>query len=520
MTQQTRVKLHGATYLRISRVKGENEDTLQNHMEILQEFLRNDGHTYDTYSEIISGGKHSIEERPELEKLISNIDKYDAVFCISLDRLARNGVVSQQIKQLCIDNEVLIVTPSQTYDLANKQEDRILYDVSSMFATMEYEMIGKRNKLNKMQRASRGEWVSGGTAFGYMRNEDTKKLEIYETEAKVVRYIFELYGEGLGSRRIVDRLNDEGYRTKRSNAFTTSTIKKIITNPVYKGTIQLLDKKRVKENGKFISRVVDTISTPNSHPAIIPLERWEQANRERTDRTETARIIREKPSKVMGTASLKDLLFCGNCGRKLSIRTEPSGSFMVRRCEKHNISTGERCNNSGIKHEYIETDIFAMLMTRKQQLQDDLFLLEQEDTTAVETDLSGRLLHIENEIQHNTAQQKKLLELAMADVFSLDEIRERKQKLFEQLQTLENAKVGLLEQINAIDIVSYKERITKTINLLKIIDTLDPPEQNEALKQFIKRINYTRQIPTDIKKLSTRNPERRFFPFVVKIEFF
>ncbi|MFB5270045.1 recombinase family protein, partial [Paenibacillus enshidis] len=174
----------------------ENEDTLQNHREIMTEFCRQNGYTYEVYEEIVSGGKYDLGERPQLQQLLQNIEKYKAIFTVSLDRLSRNGVISQQIKQVCMDYRIKIITPSQTFDLCNSLEDRVLYDVSSMFAVMEYEMIGRRNKYNRMQRARRGEYVSGKPAFGYRRNKTTSKLEIYEPEAEVVRYIFKLHSEG------------------------------------------------------------------------------------------------------------------------------------------------------------------------------------------------------------------------------------------------------------------------------------------------------------------------------------
>ncbi|MFB5762282.1 recombinase family protein [Paenibacillus medicaginis] len=66
--------LFGALYLRISRAKGENEDTLQNHRELMQEFCREHGYTFEIYEEIVSGGKHQLEARPQLQKLIHNIE--------------------------------------------------------------------------------------------------------------------------------------------------------------------------------------------------------------------------------------------------------------------------------------------------------------------------------------------------------------------------------------------------------------------------------------------------------------
>lgn len=513
--------LHGALYMRISREKGENEDTLQNHREQMTEFLQSKGYTFETYSEIVSGGKQEIGERPQLQQLVDNIEKYDAVFCTSLDRLARNGKVSQEIKQIFVDHDIQIITPSQTFDIANNSNDSLLYDVSSMFATMEFQLIGKRNKLNKIQRAKRGEWVSGQSAYGYKRNDDTKKLVIYEPEAKVVRYIFKLHGEGLGSRRIVDTLNEQGYKPLRSGAFNLPTVKRIIKNPVYKGTVELNDRKKIKENGKYVYKTVDTIITPNAHPPIVPVNEWEQANKERVSRADKAKAVREKPSKKTGTTALKDLVFCGCCGRKMTIRKESGlGKYTIKVCEYYINDTGERCGNSGMKMEHLETEVFASLKEYKVRLQEELHQLEQANTSNIETDLKERLEHLTSQLEHNVAQQKKLVDLALADVFTMEELKGKKQQLIEQAQTLKTTKAKLLEQADSIDVGSYIERITHTLELLDVVETLLPEEQNNVLKQFIKQIHFSRVIPDDIKKLSTRRPERRYFPFEAKIEYF
>lgn len=510
----------GALYLRISRDKGENEDTLQNHREIMQDFCQRNGYTYESYEEIVSGGKQAIEERPQLQNLISNIEKYEALFCISLDRLSRNGLVSQQIKQLCIDYDVKIITPSQSFDLANSDEDKLLYDISSVFATREYEMIGKRNKVNKIQRANRGEWISGKPAFGYRRNPKTKKLEVYEPEAEVVRYIFKLHSEGLGSFKIVDILNAEGFKPQLSNAFNLPTVKRIMQNPVYKGTVVFNNRKRVKEGGKYLYKVVETIETPNAHPAIIPPEQWEQANRERVTRTEKAKAIREKPANLTGTTLLKDLIFCGMCGRKMSIRKEQNGVYILKRCEYLLPGSPERCSNSGIKMEYLEEELLSKLKKHKENLKKELKLLKNQDLTNIKADIQDSLKHFEVQIKDNLNRQDKLIEVIERGLYSFDEIKNRKQALISEQQALEASKEKLEQELKNINVSSPIEHVTHVINLLDKFETLTPEAQNKALKQFVKAIHFTRIIPEDIRKLSSRNPERREFPFEYTIEYF
>ncbi|MFB5762593.1 recombinase family protein [Paenibacillus medicaginis] len=517
----TTATIFGATYLRISRSKGENEDTLQNHREIMASFCQQNGYSYETYEEIVSGGKYELEERPQLQRLLQNIEKYRAIFTVSLDRLSRNGLISQQIRQLCIENGIQIITPSQTFDLCNSLEDRVLYDVSSIFATLEYEMIGRRNKYNTAQRTRRGEYVSGKPAYGYRRNHLTRKLEIHEPEAEVVRYIFKLHSEGLGVRRITDMLNSEGYKPQLGHSFTTATVRRMLGNPVYKGCLVLHVRKRVKENGKYTFKVSDVITTDNAHPAIIAPEEWDQANRERTQRSEQAVSLREKTAVKSGTAMLKDLLFCGVCGRKLVIKKERNRAhFFIRRCEHLLPDSGDRCGNHGMKLKFLEEEILLHIQAYRQRLRRELWLLKRQELLDPCSELREQLVHLEYEMNENRKQQANLLELAAQAIFPDDELKDMKKSLLDQENALRGMKATVLQYIQEFEAFSAREQVNAILDLLDQFPFQTPEEQNITLKQFIRRINYTRVFPDEIQALHERNREREQYPFRYTIEYF
>jgi len=65
-------------------------------------------------------------------------------------------------------------------------------------------------------------------------------MTIVPEEGGIVRKIFELYASGKGFRAIANKLNREGHRTKKGNTFGTDSIREIITNPVYVGTVRYI----------------------------------------------------------------------------------------------------------------------------------------------------------------------------------------------------------------------------------------------------------------------------------------
>lgn len=514
---------HIAIYLRISQEKkNENEETLKNHREILMDFAHSNNCTYDIYGEVVSGGKSELEDREELQRLLNNIEKYDAILCIELSRLSRNGLISQTVKQYCIDYDKPILTPYHVYDLANNENDRLMFDLGSLIASHEHGVIGKRSKINKIQMSKAGLHVSGNVPFGYTRNNRTKKLEINVDEAKVVRLIYDLHSRGLGSFKIREILNREGYKTSKNNHFELPTIKRIIQNPTYKGTIVFNDRKRKKKNGRFIYEISETILVDKAHPWIIPPEEWERANNDRIERAKNATLIREKPSIKTGTTMLKDLIYCGVCGRKMTIRKDnkKNNCYTIKRCEyllKDGI--GVKCKNCGIKLEYVENEVYDELQEYKEKLIESIKMIQLNDESQIINQLSTRLSQIKKQLKEVKLQQDRLIDLAVEGVFSTEEIRGKKQEFLNLQQRLEKEKNSILDELNNPSMESIAEKLNGVIKSIENLRNMDSEEVNQTLKTFIKKIYYRRVIPEELLKKSTQNKERRYFPFQLDIEY-
>ncbi|MED1725499.1 recombinase family protein [Brevibacillus parabrevis] len=121
--------------------------------------------------------------------------------------------------------------------------------------------------------------------YGYIVNPTTKKLEVDETAAPIVREIFKLYlHEGWGMFKICNYLMSKGIPTPRAttgaaNAGTNwqqNSIKGILNNPVYTGKLVF---RREETTGTLaeselykIRRKVEPdkqITIENAHPALI-----------------------------------------------------------------------------------------------------------------------------------------------------------------------------------------------------------------------------------------------------------
>ena len=105
----------------------------------------------------------------------------------------------------------------------------------SAMAQEESNNLSKRVKWGKRINAEKGRVPP--RVFGYDK-VDNFTLTINEPEARVVRRIFSLYiDQGLGCRSISMELNRDGDKTKYGNAWDARGVRRILTNPLYRGIL-------------------------------------------------------------------------------------------------------------------------------------------------------------------------------------------------------------------------------------------------------------------------------------------
>ena len=152
---------------------------------------------------------------------------------------------------------------------------------------------GRRVRDAMRRRAVRGQAL-GRPPYGYCVGPEGR-FEAVAEEADVVKYIVRMYlDEGLGIRRIAQRLNAEGYRTRRKGNWSMVTIRDLLRNRVYMGTYQRFG-----------------VSVPNNHEALITRTEF-NAVQERMAARRTA-----PGASQGGRFLLSGLLWCGESGSRM-----------------------------------------------------------------------------------------------------------------------------------------------------------------------------------------------------------
>lgn len=310
--------LRAVYYARVSTEEEKQVNALTKQCEEAEHCISSNGwKLVDRYVDEGKSGTTS-KRRNEYNRLYDDmeIDKFDIIVIKSQDRLMRN------VKDWYVFIDKMVKNGKRLYFyLENKwyeSDDALITGIKAILAE-EYsrELSKKINNSNKRRQQSGTSIITNGKLWGY--NQKDGELTINEEEAKVVRRIFELYISGLGCRGIRKKLTEEGYLTRNATEFAETTIKRMIKNEKYKGTVIFnkqhkdFDTKRIMQNPPE-----EWIVHENRIPAIIDPIIWEEANRimrERSIKAGGDNRVDQKFGYNKSKHPLGGKIICSECGK-------------------------------------------------------------------------------------------------------------------------------------------------------------------------------------------------------------
>lgn len=298
-------KILAALYARVSTEEQATEGfSIQAQIEDIEAYAkRNNMEIVGRYIDEGVSGK-SISGRPEMKRLLKDIESknFSKVIVYKIDRISRKSKDAMEIAERCEQANVSLISLNENFDIATPM-GKMIFQIMSNFSEYERNTIVDRAKMGMLQRAKQGLY-NGGRVFGY--ESVNKELVINESDAHVIRLIFDYAEQDLGYKAIVSRINTMGYKTKRGAYFSINTIKTILDNPIYIGKIRFnrfqnwAEKHRKGMNEDYI--LVD-----GKHEPIITQEQWDRVQQIRKKRS-------IRPSQSNKPYILNGLIRCPKCG--------------------------------------------------------------------------------------------------------------------------------------------------------------------------------------------------------------
>ena len=219
-----------ALYARVSTERQQERGTISSQLEALRAAASADGD--EVIEEFIDDGYSGARlDRPALDRLrdAAEAGALDGVICLCADRLAR--VYAYQV--LIIDELSRFGVSVRFLEGPAHGEDpatTLLVQMQGVIAEYERAKIAERYRRGKLYRARQGEIPFWKTSYGHRRvipaEGGPARIEVFEPEAEIVRWIFHAYVEtGRSIRQIAMDLLDRGMPSPTGNrTWGTSTI--------------------------------------------------------------------------------------------------------------------------------------------------------------------------------------------------------------------------------------------------------------------------------------------------------
>jgi site-specific DNA recombinase len=306
-----------------------------------------------------SGGSLNRPAITELRQLVKS-GLVQRVVVYKLDRLTRSVVDAVELVRKEWDGVCQVVSTQESFDTTSLV-GRLLFDVLISFAEWERSTIRERTYSGKLKRAEQKRNPGMRFPFGYRKGSEGT-FEIDKEEAVIVRRVFSDYLKGLGMLAIAQALNAEGIRTRRGFTWTNQRIRKMLTNPAYKGTLRYgatealpLNRRRT-EGKRFKLRERPLFEHEDVIPAIITVADWDRAQLVMQGRAE------QHPKVLASQYLLSGLLKCGICGGPMSAyrNTGRSGKVYYY-CVHQKQGWNKSCTQSNIPAELLEDAVCQLI---------------------------------------------------------------------------------------------------------------------------------------------------------------
>ncbi|MEY8485148.1 recombinase family protein [Lachnospiraceae bacterium 48-21] len=254
-------------------------------------------------------------KRGEFLRMLADCEegKIDIILTKSISRFARNTVdlleTVRHLKDLGIE-----VRFEKEHIHSLSEDGELMLTLLASFAQEESRSISENVKWGVRKRFQSGEiGAANKHILGYRYDDGLRKYVIIPQEAEAVRWMFQMYIDGVPLRGIAGSMNSAGIRTTLGNDFQEASVRLLIFNEVYAGDIRRqkcymadpITKTKVKNCGELPQYYM-----ADCHEAIIDRETYAKVQAE----------MERRAGLVNPTYPFTGKIKCGICGQRFTRR--------------------------------------------------------------------------------------------------------------------------------------------------------------------------------------------------------
>ena len=485
-------------YLRLSKDDGDDAEStsITNQRKIIQEFALANNLTIDDFY-VDDGYSGYTTNRPSWNKLMKelNEDKVHTIIAKDLSRIGRNNAQVNLFLDNVYEVGKRVIAIGDNYDTYNESShemvgihtwmnDKYVKDVSKKI----------RNSIATMQKE--GRWVSS-LPYGYMHDPIIKgKYYVDPSCAHYVKLIYDLYISGLGINKIARKLTEDKVPTsnmikrlkieregrvsklKVADRWDMATVKRILLNEFYCGTLIQKKSKRRSINGKQIKvDKSEQIRHENAHEPIIDKQTFDlvqEIMKTRSEKPYRGQRVKTRQNLFSGT------LKCADCGERMTT----AGSLQNTRyvCLTYNKLGNKYCASHAILESDIKESLFYLLEHCRDNLKNvlkDIDIIMQEDIEKFDT---GKIIkELQVDLKRTKDQVFALMEQKMRETMSNPSMADVINDMYKEMLDSKYNEVASLEKQISDKQITIDESSDIKANLNSALDMVDQILQTESL---------------------------------------
>src|SRR6267378_2027880 len=507
------MKRTAALYARVSSDRQKEEGTIASQRAALLAYAQTNELTVPP--EWIfedEGYSGAVLARPALERLrdLAAEGQLEVVLIYAPDRLSRKYAYQVLLIEEFARQGVEIVfikSPS-----AHTPEEHLLLQFQGMIAEYERAQIAERTRRGRRHRAKEGMVnVLSAAPYGYRYIKKSEHSQAYfvieETQAQVVRKIFELYTkEGWSIAAIAGYLNEQRIATRfNKGPWQDATLWGMLRNPAYQGRAaygktQNCPSQKVtrptRQKGGFSRRGSSQAVAPSQWiniavPPLVNAEMFALAQERLAQNQRLSRRNTKEPSLLQG------LLVCEQCGYSLyrsSTRKGPA-QRQYYRCvgaDQHRRLPGPVCSCRMIRREYLDDLVWRQILELLRCPELIRTELERRRLESLHSSpVQQRKEQLERELSRSKQQMDKLLDAYQEDLLNLTDLRARAPVLKKKIAALEHERqnLGLRAREDQRWIEVNHSLDTFTARLNQTAQSLSNAERQKIVRLLVKQID-------------------------------
>lgn len=411
-----------------------------------------------TYADKAISGK--TDNRADFQRMISDVEKGGGVDCIivyKMDRFARNRYDSALYKSLLKKRGVKVLSAKEA--IPDSPEGVILEAIIEGYA--EYYSLNLAQHVRRGMEGNANKTLSNGgtTPLGFKVNKD-REYEIDEPAAAVVRQIFVMYSSGKTVTEIISYLNEKGFKTAKSLAFTKNSLYHLLRNKKYIGVYTW--------NG---------IETPGALPQIIDVETFNKVQNLIGKPTHRTKVEREP-------FLLTYKLFCGKCGAFMigdSGKSKSGDRHYYYTCSKK--KNHKSCTKKSVRKGYIERLVVAKTVE---------FVLNEKTIGKI---ADGVIAHLAKENENSALpyykQKISEIDFSISNILKTIEQGATAKAIFSRLEELEaerdSLKILLAKEATPVPNITHED-IVATLHSFCNGDVDDPHYRETIINLFVNSV--------------------------------